>query len=123
MTAQQIFDKVWQTFVVEKAPKSVNEAGKCVYGHPDTIGCAVACLMPRETRQALYEYENKTTSLSVTLLSREIPGEYPAWVDDNIILLRSLQSVHDNSSDLLNIESGMRDIAAEFGLAIPEVAA
>jgi hypothetical protein len=96
MTRQEALNRVWQVFVVDKAPQSKSPEG-CEYGDPDkTVGCAVACLCDRETRLKLREWELaldfECTGIGAfdgTILSGEVEEN-----EKNFLTI--LQSIHDN---------------------------
>jgi hypothetical protein len=71
MTSQDAFNKVWETFVVDQAPQSLT-GSSCVYGPPETIGCAIACLLPYRLRGWVHKWENSNREGSLQGVSNLI---------------------------------------------------
>lgn len=123
MTAQEIFDRVWKTFIVDKAPQSIRCGIKtpnlCSYGHPDNgPGCAVACLIDdRKVRMKLYEWEmeaNESDKLS-SVGNAVSEGILPEDFAEHLALLEALQCWHDGDYSFGD-PANLNFIAEEFGL-------
>lgn len=67
MTRQEMFDRVWQHFVVEKGPPS-GDVNRCNYRDPSGAKCALGLLIP----DALYD--PKMESLGTDALLRCYPA-------------------------------------------------
>lgn len=49
LTKYEVFQRLWQYFVVEKHPQGKSESGGCFYAGP----CAVGLFLPKEVREEL----------------------------------------------------------------------
>lgn len=120
MTNQEAFNKVWQTFIVEKAPQSKLWFGLCSYGKPGTTGCSVACLLSPEDRETAWRLEREaelgdSLSTSITDFYTRLPSVSGVALE----LLQELQHWHDlQFSDT----AYLRYIARKFSLTVPEAA-
>lgn len=135
MNRQEVFNKVWDHFIVQQNPFGWNGQG-CTYLSPDGTRCAIGILMPEGPWQEceegiVYEREN---------------GEYEEgwyigeWTLDQVfneeisfkmgLFLDELQSAHDESAQMYNedgcrgtrydqFERYLRSIANQYNLAIP----
>lgn len=111
-TKQEIFDKVWDWFVVQGNPRSINELGQCFYRRDDGAKCAVGILIPDEAYIPSWD----TTNVSATNLP---------WVIDNfdtetVGFLQHLQSAHDSTgASIPNIRERFLAVASSHGLTVP----
>jgi hypothetical protein len=113
ITAQEIFNRVWQRFVVEKAPRSLSASGGvCMYRGVNGAACAVGCLLSDEEAARFPEGESVASN-------RE---NLPARFRGHLGLLEQLQEAHDVSTGTFVSETELRIVADNFDLAIPEVA-
>lgn len=129
MTQQEMFDKVWQHFVVEGNPPAVDGEGlRCMYRTDDGRRCAFGVLLPDELYKIamegkspaylVREYPELGRALGISV---ETAGEFILW----------LQSAHDDAAAVprkpnvitfrVDIERRLRRVAAEFKLQVPEV--
>jgi hypothetical protein len=121
MTQQEAFNHVWKTFIIEGAPRSAN-SWACVYGHPDKIGCAIACLCPPDVRQQLYKSELGDQSGDVeTMYGRGI--DFPKVLGLDLEFLHDLQNCHDNAESGEYFHSSLHEhlerMALRYGLKVP----
>jgi hypothetical protein len=116
-TKQQIFDKVWQHFVVNKNPKSVNEHTHCVYSSPEG-GCAIGCLIDNDALKK--EFDAQTNHTSIYSIRDRFNIELSDYIDPSIKtrFLDSLQTIHDSYFD--SFEENMRALAAKYNLKVPK---
>lgn len=117
MNKQEVFDKVYDHFITQGNPRSVEEGGKgCLYRGPDGARCAVGLLIPDD----LYEPE-----MDVTGDVRGLLADFPQLgrvlgvkSQDDTDFLQALQSAHDEV-DYVPIEDGLRTVAQTYRLAVP----
>lgn len=114
LTKQEIFDKVWDYFVVQGKPRSSDANGKCQYLTDDGCRCAVGVLMPDNVAEAarllttsvkgLYdslEVVNTWVTDAFGDLVAEEPRETSALLHTNMVLTevgkfaQRLQNIHD----------------------------
>ncbi len=109
MTNQEAFNKVYETFLVKRAPKSMAWLdGKhlCSYGEPGTPGCAVACLLTDEERIQAWDFERTYYAMPSHYKRNgtglcELLDHIAITSLDNLStdVLVSLQGWHDNCYD------------------------
>jgi len=121
LTPQQIFNRVWDWFVVNKKPASLSEEGVCQYRGPNGARCAVGIFIHDKD----YDRECEGGAISDLLTSYSI--ELRNFVRDHILLLEELQAVHDRAADGCSISEfseaikyGLIELAEEFELHIPQ---
>lgn len=131
-TAQEIFDAVWQRFVVEHAPRSVVESAErvmCAYRGPNGTACAVGCLVT-DAECAGWDEASNTAIYEIASHMG-----LPERLQDHVYLLCDLQSCHDGGElagvpdeddDVeVNFETpsaraeSLRFVAAKHDLAVP----
>jgi hypothetical protein len=115
VTAQEIFERVWNHFVVNGAPKSVR-GRHCSYRGRGGNACAVGILVADSECRTW----DRLTSPAVTNLFHA--GRLPARLIPHVSLLVSLQSAHDSWYDRLDgeeREESLRRIARDFNLTVP----
>jgi hypothetical protein len=115
ITAQEIFDRVWQRFVVERAPRAVNVYGGCMYRTPGGRMCAVGCLLTDEEAEAIARARGNDSPVD-TLRHR---GLLPARLVPHVSLLRRLQATHDGPEFDGDRARRLRGVANLFDLTIP----
>jgi len=98
MTQQEIVDKVYKTFVTDKNKASVYN-NMCVYGEPDTVGCAVACLCDKKTRIKLRKFELSDINSDTSVKSAYEKGCLPKSIGKHIGLLTDIQGWHDAAAE------------------------
>lgn len=111
MTEQEIFDKVWNHFVVNKAPQSRSSKKLCRYRGPNGEMCAVGLLIPDEI------YSKKMEGLRVGELINigMLDGDFIK----HKILLDRLQTIHDEPDMFALIEGFLRVVAEDYKLVVP----
>lgn len=126
ITAQDLFDQVWEHFVVYQNPPSMSEgAGKCLYRGPNGTKCAAGLLFPDRVydpkmEQVLGAVDEMATKFPAVL--KYIPVQY-------MDLARALQTAHDRAAHKVAanqtgtftelVESNLRNVAKDFGLQVP----
>lgn len=112
ITNQEIFNKAWQAFIVEKRELS-HDAGDCLYRGYDGQRCAIGLCIPDD----YYHPEMEGLNVDELEESFDIRFENPEFA-----MTAQLQ-LHDRYIEDTNIDN-MRedyiDLAKEYGLDIPE---
>jgi hypothetical protein len=119
-TEQEIFDRVWQHFVVEENPLSYDETGSCKYRGCGGAKCAVGIFIPDDL------YDPALDKFTGSLMSALRDGLFDApsrralkvWLFEYFDILSELQKVHDTASDI-SIDVGLRDLAWKYELQVP----
>jgi hypothetical protein len=130
MTRQQMFDRVWQHFVVEKGPQSGTPMG-CQYRARDGAKCALGLLIP----DGLYlpEMEGRPAQGLIGRypeLARHLMDGFDGDVDVLKAFTRALQQCHDDAVEEAAcedeictfhemVEDHLRRVGAEHDLTIP----
>lgn len=116
---QEMFNTVWNHFVVNKSPPSVH-GGFCEYFNESTgARCAVGLLLSPEDAKRIAQINLIATSVEelTAFGALEVP-------EDILPFVTLLQSVHDNSAlskDFYeSFVEGMRSAAVTHGLTVPE---
>lgn len=117
MTKQEIFDKVWQYYIVEKHKRSI-ERGVCLYRHPGADGrrCAAGLLIADEHYSPEIEgYAARFPGVSAALKKSGVD------MDDADIrdLVGQMQYAHDVSSGDFVDEGLLRRKGVEGGVTVP----
>lgn len=111
LSAQQIFDAVWQYFVVENAPRSMG-AGQCMYRHGNGACCAVGLFLTDDLARQL----DACVDSEVSYVEHSLPHN----IRKHVYLLEALQRAHDYAWVRQPRDVSMRCIAANRGLTVPE---
>ena len=115
MTAQDIFNRVWDHMRAQNAKSADDSAfGYCRYRGPDNMACAVGCLLDDETaREADARGANGVQAITDLL---------PPELAPHIELLADLQSDHDCADDepfFASFATMASLTAAKHGLEVP----
>ena len=117
MSGQEIFNKVWDWFVVQGNPRSVNEEGDCNYRGPNNSRCAVGLLISDACYRPSMEGHTART------LSDEYPqiieAIAPTDLTEGVKFLMGLQACHDNSSSYVSTAQRLRAFAETWSLSVP----
>lgn len=124
---QEAFDRVWQRFVVEGAPRAVRTDGFCVYRTADgTHGCAIGCQLP----DALYKPDLE--GYGVLGLFDRASAIKEHFAATSYEFLTELQEAHDCAlprfagaakNDPADLAARLQVLAYTYGLTIPGEAA
>lgn len=137
MTIQEMFDKVWDHFIVQGNPPGYDAEGEnCIYSGPP---CAVGCLMSPEARKRLEGYVGAVYSVYTDdrpaleeIVGYKLPdiGSVYRADDERIPLevrfLDAIQVGHDaNACDPLDtfrakFQQSLTHIARDWKLTLPE---
>lgn len=134
MSNQEAFDRVWQRFVVEKAPIASTGIA-CRYRLGDSHGCAIGVQLPDDLYIPSFE---GASAFQLLMVARPFNGfQYMPEEEVNRVrrhfdrvapaLLEALQTAHDREKYSMQPDRGLavslRNIADDFGLHIPGGAA
>jgi hypothetical protein len=116
MTKQEIFNKVWRHFVVEKHPRSA-EGKKCFYRHPSGDGrrCAAGLFIKDdEYHESLESFGAHSPGVYLVLTKSGVPA-------DGLVrqFLYDMQCVHDCSEGEFVNADRLREEAWLYGLEVP----
>lgn len=113
LTAQDIFDRVYNHFIVNRQPRSVRDSATstfCLYRGDNGERCAGGLFIVDD----LYNEE----------IEGERIGELTSYLEPgcsaHIALLTELQRVHDNYSVYQDMKNRLILIAEDFSLAVPK---
>lgn len=127
--AQRTFSKVWNHFQTQSVRATAsNDSYLCAYRGPAGTSCAIGCLIP----DALYKpsmeakavadlvsgYATSSPALITCLLGRAARTDRPLF-RRRLAFLAQLQAQHDLASDIDQVRSKLRDLAAQRNLRIP----
>ncbi len=120
VTEQDILNVVWQTFIVEGAPRGTNAGpetvNQCAYiNHMTGTRCAVGVLLSLEEADIMEAHGGSVSRGRTPLPARFVP---------HMKFLSSLQEIHDHSwrgpgDTPENRQRTLRVLAAEHGLVVP----
>lgn len=116
MTKQEIFNKVWDHYIVKKSPPGVDPTdGKCRYRTPEGNVCAVG----------LFLTEEEATKVPVSAVpAEEEISLFPPVVQENWQFFLQLQGLHDTSAAYYRrefytrLEEGLRALALQYQLTV-----
>ena len=92
MSAQDVLDTVWNHFIRDGAPFSIDEDGDCAYRGNEGACCAVGLFIPDEKYSK--DLEGDSVAGITTQLGEEFFGGHES-------LLQDLQSAHDYAAHAL----------------------
>ena len=96
LTEQGMFNKVWEHFVTNRAPLSMNvEEDLCMYRGPKGTRCAVGVCIPDD----LYNYGMEGQKIATVM--DKFPEIEELFEDIGFVFLTDLQHCHDHSSPLI----------------------
>lgn len=116
-TKQELFNNVWQYFIVEKHPKAANPNtapyyATCLYRGPES-NCAVGCQLPDELYRVEMDYGS-----SIDAVMHTYPEVRDYFGLESAPFLTGLQRAHDLHFPTL--EHTLREIASANSLTIPD---
>jgi hypothetical protein len=122
MTEQEIFNKTWQHFIVEKNKKSFADSipSKCVYRQDRTGGCKTRCAVGLFIPDEDYSPDMDNGDIP----NIETLADVAAQLQVRRYFLEKLQETHDTSTSNdqffhEDIENNLRIFADSFDLIIP----
>lgn len=130
-TAQEVFDKVWDHFVVKGNPLSYDDSsGICYYEkYPDGPRCAIGLFVPDDV--IVHLRHGTVGGVSMKSSAQELFTEFSAesmglgLVD--VVFLEDLQAAHDTARgetdplyrECLSIRTNLTCLAGRYALRIP----
>lgn len=121
LNAQQVFDRVWNHFIVEKGPPSYREdIRRCAYRGEEGARCAAGLFIPDEEYHEGLEMHASDT--------KEVKPHLERMSAVASRLLSRLQAAHDVCAlgenrgagrFLPSLEIRMRDVAKKYDLTVP----
>lgn len=123
-TAQQIFDKVWNHFVVEKQPFAYDDDGGCFYRGPGGARCAVGLFIPNQA----YRRSMEKRAIYDVIDSDKTPKRLRDFLAEHAELFHALQESHDAAAQdarhgddgIKTFKAALRGVAAVHGLRVPK---
>lgn len=117
LTQQDIFDKVWDWFVVKGNQKSMN-GDMCAYRSSGGRRCAVGVMLEDSDVKGW-----TTLILGSSVISIADCGLLPLRLRPHVEFLAGLQAVHDRrqpgASFTVAMEGALHNFAVEYGLKVP----
>jgi hypothetical protein len=117
-TAQHLFTKVWNWFVVGRNRKSSTRSGVCLYRGPNGSRCAVgACMTNREYRKDMDSIASGGTDV-FSVVGR---FDHLSHLRPHREMLNDLQNLHDGAKRSRDIPGLLRKFAAKnrYGVHAP----
>lgn len=121
LTRQQIFDRVWDYFVVKKHPKSMDgQTDNCFYLGPEGTRCAIGIFLAKPEAKACSE---SGAIFEVRDLNPDIYNRH--FRDEDLQFLAALQRCHDLAYGVFDgafnddIEWRLRLLMGAYNLAEP----
>lgn len=121
MTRQEVFNKVWDWFIVQKNPQSVDyEEEDCkyrIFKEDKTLKCAIGCLIPDDLYEPKMDegagYNCKSLLLIYPTLKKTLDIK-----DEDFEFLSDLQTAHDY--DFHRLEGQLISIAKLYSVDVPK---
>lgn len=123
---QEVFDRVWKTFVTEGKPRATAN-GTCVYRVPPGVdgeehGCAIGCQLPTTLYSPSMEHKAVFQLLGLSSID-VIPQEKQRGIRYHFRyvaaqLLHDLQIAHDSEA-VHTLDVRLRGVAATWNLTVP----
>lgn len=117
VTAQSLFDEIWDWFVVQGKPRSVAYGGgSCAYRGANGSKCAVGVLIRDD------EYSDRMDDGAPTVGTLADYRLLPSRLVPHLAMLRELQGVHDGAYREASVADRLRAFAVNnaFGVVAPE---
>lgn len=115
-TKQEIFNKVWEHFVVKANPQSIDEFGGCRY-YSSEGGCAIGCLIAEDKdKKALDKSSSGIIIDSIRDAEANIINKYISS-EIETDFLAELQNIHDNC--FFRFGESMEKLALKYKLTLP----
>jgi hypothetical protein len=123
MTRQEMFDRVWQHFVVDGRPlaRAGDAAGNCYYRMPDGRRCALGVLISDEMYSPAFEGRPARALIEGSgPLAAILKDGLEGTPEQQSAFVQSLQYCHDEAGDTDDIRTNLERLAVNHGLQIPE---
>lgn len=130
MTAHQVrqetFDRVWNHFIRDGAPRSVAElagdvTNMCMYRGPGGSRCAVGLFIPDDEYSPLFEGQPVSYVAERCPSIQKLRKDCGADGRSGLLFLAELQACHDDpqSVDRQHFEARLRQCARGYELTVP----
>ena len=120
-TEQEIFDLVWQHFIVEKHPRSFVDVSqvRCAYRGVDGARCAVGLFIPDELYDKSMDFNDDDSGVEPLLDAGyfDKDDDLREFIRDHVDFLSVLQRAHDSAQ--YPLEGNLRDVATVHKLEVP----
>lgn len=113
MKNQEVFNRVWNHFVVVNKTLAKTKSGDTHY--KNTVDCPVGILMS----ELIYDVEME--GLSFLMVCKEFPKVLEYFKGVDVWFLCKIQEVHDTSNTIEEFEAELREVAKDYKLQIPRV--
>lgn len=128
VTPQEMFDKVWDYFVVQKNAPGVGAMGGCDYRSETGARCAIGCLLPDEVIEDMSGGHLMHCYIEEALRRQRSPKLNAFFTDCDLEFLSALQGAHDRATVIegkINpdfhamMEINLRKFATDYALQVP----
>ncbi len=135
LSKQEIFDRVWDHFLVQKKPPSIRNTRQhlpvCMYRLDGTAACPVRCAAGLFMDDAKYDpkFEGKALGWFTNDVLEQVFPAVDWTIEDMMPFMRTIQFGHDSieghapSEGRVVLESSLRATATRFNLTCPEAKA
>lgn len=121
LSQQEIFNRVWQHFIIERQPRSVTSDGHCRYRGPEGAKCAVGLFIPDDCYSPWMEGLGADCILAEARNQKHVlPSELTELLSEHPALLRDLQNLHDKGTSRLEFERALVELADSYNLWVPK---
>lgn len=126
--SQEILNKVWQHFIVENNPYSVNKTGSCKYRQNLKSDCAIKCavglFIPNELYKPVFDSKHyEVMPFSEFINACTMDKSLFNFFKRNYLFLGELREAHDNAACFGHTKelfaAKLREIAQQRKLTIP----
>lgn len=130
MTKQEILNKVWDYFIVEKHPKAYDV--RCCYRTKDGYKCAIGCLIPDELYQHKWDVPDENCGIGTGVdelyaCDKDFKNFIDSLFDSKVEIsfLARLQGCHDLSTGGFSefhtsMKNNLTNLALELDLKVPQ---
>lgn len=118
LTAQEIFDKVYKHFIIDKNPRSISTTGAtCYYRGPNGEKCAVGILIDDKDYNEYMEGHSMENLLTIDAYDYIVWRIKPQFIN-HLDLLSFLQVAHDQpqSKNFYEFKLALDTARVRFGL-------
>jgi hypothetical protein len=124
MTKQEIFDKVWDHFVVKGNPRSYTETepgGVCRFRLDKTAECPVRCAVGLFIPDDVYDVAMDSYSSVYDLRDEfDLPADLDELFTVHSSLFHALQAAHDSTASETDLPAAFREVARRHSLTVPK---
>lgn len=112
---QDVFNRVWKHFIIQKYGRSVNKYGNCTYRSTDrnAPACAIGCMLTDKMARNL----DKETDVDIESVVKNHPDVRRRFSNIETKDLTILQNIHDYQFS--NLRNALIDFAKKRKLEVP----